>query len=186
VVRRAPHRFARQRKTLEAELCSALHLGDGAVDVASGDAGHRREPVVVRPEHFPRPLVVRAAHRLAELRIRRGPHGEALVREQHFAIDAVGGEVLQAFFRCLSGLIAQPVFALERDVADADRPEPFGLLEFLAFRIDADSRQTVMQVFWHPLHPEVVRLLHVAVGRDDEEFVRIVGPRGALPAGDAG
>jgi hypothetical protein len=113
------------------------------------------------------------------------PHGKTLVREQHFAVDAVGGEVLQPFLGRLAGLIAQPV--LPRTVRrGCGSDETLGLLELFAFRVDADPWQAVVQVFRHPLHPEVVRFLHVAIGRDDEEFVRVVGPRRALPAVGAG
>src|SRR5215510_1965646 len=122
----APHWLARQRQRAEAHLGRTLHFLDRALEVCRRNGGHGREAIVVGAELLPRPLVEYAALRLREDRVGRGPHGEALVREDDLRVDAVAVLVEQALLRVGPRLLAQLILALEAVEADAIRPVPFG------------------------------------------------------------
>ena len=182
---RAPDRLAGQGQRAEAHLGHALHLGDGALEIGGGDGGHRREPVVVGAEGLPRPLVPDAALRLGEDRVGRGPHGEALVGEDHLGVDAVARVIAQPVPRIGAGQLAQPVLALHVVHAQPVRAMPLGHAPLDAVRVGGHARQAVAVLRVDALGPEVRGLVGVAVGGDDEVLVGIVRPRGAAPAGMA-
>ena len=184
VVRRTPDRLAGKGEATEAQRRHALDLGNRAVEVRCGNAAHRRQLVVVRAEGLPRPVVPHPAHVLAELGIRRGPDGEALVREEHLGIHPVRLQIGQALLRRFASTVAQAVFALELDAANPHRAKPLGLLEPPPLRIHRNARQPLPKALVHARAPQVGRLLHMPIRRHHEVLVGIVGPRRTLPAFD--
>ena len=137
-----------------------------------------------RPRTSPRPNRSIPGNGLAELGIGRRPNGQALVREQHFRIHAVRRQIGQTLLRRLAGAVAQGVFSRELDVADAHRPEAFGLLVLAPLRINRDARQTFAKPLAHARAPKIRGFLHMAVRRDHEVLVGVVRPRCAGPVVD--
>ena len=183
---RAPDGLGGEGEAAEAAIGGAVDLGDGAGDVARRDAGQRRGAVVGRPEDLPGPVVPGAAHGVAEDRVGRGPHREALVGEDDLAVDAVEVHVTAALGGVgVAVLVAHEVFAGQLEVADLGRAVSFCHLPAHAVVIDFDARQAVAVGRVDALLPEVDRFVDVAVGRDHEVLGGVVGARGARPTGGA-
>ncbi len=109
----APHRLAGQGEHAEAQGRHALDLGDRALEIGGGERRRRRHALDVGAEGLPRPVVPHPALGQREGRIGRGPHGEALVGEDHLGVDAVAVLVAQALARVRAGLLARVVLALQ-------------------------------------------------------------------------
>ena len=180
---RAEDRLARQGQPAKAEFGGALHFRNRAFQVASGEAGHGRHPVVVGAEGLPSPVVPAAAASHGEFGVWGGPHRQALVREDDFGLHAVGFHVPQALFRGGAGGVAPPVFALQGSLeADACRAIALGDLPTLALLVNLHPRQPMGQLRIDAFGEKVVGLVGVAIRRHHEEFVRRARPGGALPS----
>src|SRR5262249_36488490 len=119
--------------------------------------------------------------RLREDRVGRGPHGEALVREDDLRVDAVAVLVEQALLWIGAGLLAQLILAFEAVEADAIGPVPFGHAPLDAILVRDHTGQAIAVLRIHALRPQVRRLVGVAVGRHHEVLVGIARARGARP-----
>ena len=140
-VLRIEHRLARQREAAESELRDALDFRERAFDIGGRERRHRRHPIVVRRVGFPRPVIPHAALRLRELRIRGGPHEEALVGKNDLGIDAVAAPIFQPLRDDRAGLVAHEILALEDAVLQPRAPQPVADHPLDALRIDLDARQ---------------------------------------------
>ena len=183
----APNRFARQGQAAKAEFRDPLDFGHRQIDIGGHDRRHRRHEIVVRAVRLPRPVVPHAALFRAEFGVLRREHRESLVGKYDLRVDTVAGMVANAIERVAPGVAAQAILpALRRIVlrygAHARSLVALDHHPLVAFFIDFDVRQTVAELFVDALPPELARLVDVAVGRDQQVAVGIVGARGALPA----
>ena len=178
----APDGLAGEREGLVAELCAALDLGERAVEVARRDGGHGHHLLRPGAELLPGPVVPHPALRIGEHRVRRRPHGEALVREDDLGVDAVALIVADAPFGVGAGLRAHPVLALEAHDPDAVRPVALAIAPLHAVLVGDDAGRALAVFLRQARGPQVRRLVGVAVGRDHVVFLRVAGARGARPA----
>ncbi len=133
-----------------------------------------------------RPVVPDCALRRGKHRVRRRPHGEALVREDNFDVDAVGLVVLHPVGGVGAGFRADPVLALKAHDADAVRTVAFAIAPLHAVRVGLDARHAIAVLLVDALHPKVRRFVRMAVSRDHEVFLRVIDARGPAPALNAG
>ena len=178
----APHGLAWKREPAEAQLRDAPNLHDGPLEIAGRHRRHRREPVVVRAEGFPGPVVPDPAHGVREDRVGGRPHREALVREDDLRIDAVARIVAQPLLWGPAGSISLEVFPFVDHVLKPHRAESFGELEERAVAARVDSRKPIPVLDVDPLRPQARGLVRVAVGRDHQELAGVPRAGAARPA----
>ena len=181
----APDRLAWQRQDAKAQLGHALHLGEGALEVARGQRRRRRHPLHVGPEGLPRPVVPHAALGLGEDRIGGGPHREALVGKDHLGVDAVAILIAQAIARIGARLLPRHVLTLEIAQAQPVGPMPLGDAPLHALVVGDHARHAVLVLLVDPVRPEARRLIGVAIRGDDEVLVGRAGPGRACPPSSA-
>src|SRR5208283_1712966 len=182
----APDRLRGQRDSAEAQFGDPPDFGDRNLDVRRHDRGERRHEIVIRTEGLPRPVVPHAALRGAELDVLRRPHRKALVGEQDFGVDAVAGVILDALERIAPGVTAQPIFATLGGVLNIAGTHARFLVALdhhplLAVLVDLDMRQTRLKFLVDALPPKAARLVAVAISRDHQIAIRIVGSGRTLP-----
>ena len=90
--------------------------------------------------------------------------------------------VAQTFLWRPARAVSLEVLAFKLHVAEAHRAKALGLLVPLAFLVGHDAGQAFLELQIHALAPQLGGLVRVAVSRDDEVLVRIVGLRRALPS----
>ena len=184
----AEDRLARQRQESESDFRNALDFLDRQRDVGRHDRRGRRHEVVVLAVHLPREIVPHAALRHPERRVLGREHHQALVRENDLRIDAVAELILNSFFWISADPAAQAILAvLARHVANHARPhtrlaDALGDEPLLAIRVDFDVRQAVAKLRIDAIAPEIAGLVGVAIRRNHQVLVRIVGSRRARPS----
>ena len=120
--------------------------------------------------------------RHGEDRIGGGPHGQALVGEDHLGVDAVAFVVGLPPFDGGAGAVALLVLTDHGRNADLGGAITFHHVPHITLGICFYVGDAVAVFRLDPLGPQIRRLVGVRVGRDHQIFVRVIHPRGARPA----
>src|SRR5262249_47987567 len=129
----------------------------------------RGTPLFLRAKELSGPIIPHPAHRSLVSGIGRSPHQEPAVRIDHFRVDAIASEVAHTGFEVRSpALGALEVFALQSEVANAERTCSFYHQSLVAFGVDFNFRQAVTEFRFDAPLPQVGRFEDVAVSRDNE------------------